>query len=36
VDVVGLIDGLKDFSAEDKLKIFNTNPKRVYSRMKIA
>ncbi|HZT08997.1 MAG TPA: amidohydrolase family protein [Chloroflexota bacterium] len=36
VDVVGLIDGLKDFSVEDKVKIFNTNPKRVYSRMKVA
>ena len=34
-DVVGLIDELRDFSTEDKIKIFNTNPRRVYSRMKI-
>ena len=34
VDVVGIIDRMPDFSVEDKVKIFNTNPKRVYSRMK--
>jgi len=34
-DVVALIDELRDFSTEDKIKIFNTNPRRVYGRMKI-
>ncbi len=35
VDVVGIIDQLPELSTEDKVKIFNTNPKRVYRRMKI-
>ena len=34
-DVVALIDSLPDLTVEDKIKIFNTNPLRVYSRVEV-
>jgi predicted TIM-barrel fold metal-dependent hydrolase len=33
-DVVEIIDSVPDLTTEDKIKIFNTNPRRVYSRLK--
>ena len=35
-DVVEIVDKVPDLTVEDKIKIFNTNPRRIYSRMKIA
>lgn len=34
-DVVGLIDSLPSLTVEDKVKIFNTNPLKVYSRLEV-
>ena len=34
-DMIPIIDGLKFLSAEDKLKIFQKNPLRVFTKVKI-